>query len=82
MNKFAEKYINLPMDIDLKNSLDTAREEGKAEGKAEGIEEGLEMGITEGIKRVALNALKMGKTIEETAELTGLMVGEVEGMKE
>ncbi len=70
MNKFAEKYINLPMDIDLKNSLDTAREEGKAEG------------IEEGIKRVALNALKMGKTVQETTELTGLGVGEVEGMKE
>ncbi len=71
---FEEKYINLPMDIDMKNSLDTAREEGKAEGKAEGIEEG--------IKRVALNALKMGKTVEETAELTGLTVAEVDGLKE
>ncbi len=68
MNEFAEKYINLPMDIDMKNSLDTARDEGKAEG------------IEEGIKRVALNALNMGKTVQETAELTGLTVAEVEGM--
>ncbi len=72
MNEFAEKYINLPMDIDMKNSLDTARDEGKAEGIEEGIEQG--------IKRVALNALKMGKSIDELMALTGLTKDEVEGI--
>ncbi len=59
---------------DMKNSLDTAWDEGKAEGIEEGIEKG--------IKRVALNALNMGKTVQETAELTGLTVAEVEGLKD
>ncbi len=54
---------------DMKNSLDTAREEGKAEG------------IEEGIKRVALNALKMGKSIDEVVTLTGLTKDEVERMR-
>ncbi len=53
---------------DMKNSLDTAREEGKAEG------------IEEGIKRVALKALKMGKSIDELMVLTGLSKEEIEGI--
>ena len=42
---------------DLKNSLDTAKEEGVIEGIAKGIEQGIEKGI----EQVAKNALKIGK---------------------
>ena len=46
---------------DLKNSLDTAKEEGVIEGIAKGIEQGIEQGIEKGIEQVAKNALKIGK---------------------
>ncbi|MDA3866830.1 MAG: PD-(D/E)XK nuclease family transposase [Salinivirgaceae bacterium] len=49
---------------DLKNSLDTAKEEG--------ISEGIERGIEKGIEQIALNALKLGKPVSEIIELTGL----------
>jgi predicted transposase/invertase (TIGR01784 family) len=47
---------------DLKNSLDTAREEGTIEG----------------IEKVALNALKMGKPVNGIEELTGLTKEQIE----
>jgi predicted transposase/invertase (TIGR01784 family) len=50
---------------DLKNSLDTAREEG----------------IAEGIEQVALNALKLGKSVEEIKILTGLSEKQIESLK-
>ncbi len=46
---------------DLKNSLDTAREEGKLEGKLE----------------IAAKALKKGKSLKEIIELTGLSEDEI-----
>ncbi len=45
---------------DLKNSLDTARDEG------------WEAGIEEGMIKVAQRILNMGKTVDEVIELTGL----------
>jgi predicted transposase/invertase (TIGR01784 family) len=54
---------------DLKNSLDTAREEGVLEG------------IEKGIKKVAINALKMGKSIPDIIELTGLSKEQIERLK-
>ncbi len=50
---------------DLKNSLDTAREEG----------------VIEGIEKVAKNAMKIGKTISEIIELTGLTKEQIEKLK-
>jgi predicted transposase/invertase (TIGR01784 family) len=41
-------------------------------GKAEGEQIGLEKGIMEGIKKIAINALKKGMSLEEIIELTGL----------
>ena len=55
---------------DLKNSLDTAKEEGVIEGIAKGIEQGIE--------KVAKNALKIGKSISEIMELTGLTKQQIE----
>jgi predicted transposase/invertase (TIGR01784 family) len=50
---------------DLKNSLDTARDEG----------------IMEGIEKVAINALKMGKSVSEIIELTGLTKEQIEKLR-
>jgi predicted transposase/invertase (TIGR01784 family) len=50
---------------DLKNSLDTARDEGLAEG----------------IERVAKKAIKMGKSTSEIIELTGLTKEQIEKLK-
>jgi len=54
---------------DLKNSLDTAREEGLVEG------------IEEGRLLVAQNAIKMGLSIDNVALLTGLSVEEIEKLQ-
>lgn len=58
---------------DLKNSLDTAKDEG--------MQEGIEKGIEKGIEIVAINALKLGKSISEIMELTGLSRGQIEKLK-
>jgi predicted transposase/invertase (TIGR01784 family) len=58
---------------DLKNSLDTAREEGKIEGKVEGKKEGK--------IEVATKALKNGLSIKAIIELTGLSGGEIKRIK-
>ena len=62
---------------DLKNSLDTAKEEGVIEGIAKGIEQGIEKGI----EQVAKNALKIGKSIPEIMDLTGLTKQQIEKLK-
>ncbi len=54
---------------DLKNSLDTAREEGKMEGLLEGK--------LEGKLEIAFNALKKGLSIKDISELTGLSEKEI-----
>ena len=65
---------------DMKNSLDTAREEGLDEGLKRGREEGREEGRQEGrqegreeeILRVALNLLDIGRPLEEVEQVTGV----------
>jgi hypothetical protein len=54
---------------DLKNSLDTARDEGKMEGKIEGKIE------------VAKMAIKKGMTNNDIADLTGLSVDEIQKLR-
>lgn len=62
---------------DLKNSLDTAKEEGINEG----IEQGIEKGIEKGTQRIAKKALKLGKPISEIMELTGLSKEQIERLQ-
>jgi predicted transposase/invertase (TIGR01784 family) len=70
---------------DLKNSLDTAREEGEAEGIAKGeqigIVKGEQMGIVkgklEGKLEVARNMLSIGLPLEVVAQATELTVEEI-----
>jgi len=58
---------------DLKNSLDTAKEEGKIEGKIEGQ--------IEGKIEVAKNLLKIGIDINIIAKSTGLTIEEIRELK-
>ena len=62
---------------DLKNSLDTAREEGKEIG----VIEGEERGKREGKLEVAKKLLKRGLPIKEVSELTGLTENEIKQIK-
>lgn len=57
---------------DLKNSLDTARDEGKVEGMLEGIHEGK--------LEVARQAMKKGMSVKDIIDLTGLSEREIENL--
>ena len=73
---------------DIKNSLDTAkeegraegREEGRAEGREEGRAEGREEGRAEGIAMVAKMMYAKGMDIDVIASMTGLSTDEVESI--
>lgn len=57
---------------DIKNSLDTAKEEGRAEGREEGRAEGIAM--------VAKMMYAKGMDIDVIASMTGLSTDEVESI--
>lgn len=57
---------------DIKNSLDTAKEEGRAEGRDEGRAEGIAM--------VAKMMYAKGMDIDVIASMTGLSTDEVENL--
>lgn len=57
---------------DIKNSLDTAKEEGRAEGREEGRAEGIAM--------VVKNMHAKGMDIDVIASITGLNKDEVESL--
>ena len=57
---------------DIKNSLDTAKEEGRAEGREEGR--------AEGIATVAKMMYAKGMDIDVIASMTGLSTDEVESL--
>lgn len=75
---------------DIKNSIDTAREEGLAKGREEGLAEGLAKGREEGLAKgreegqkesllkVAKKLLATGMDPKSIAEMTGLSPHEVE----
>ena len=65
---------------DIKNSLDTAKEEGHAEGREEGRAEGREEGRAEGIAMVAKMMFAKGMDIDVIASMTGLSTDEVESI--
>ncbi|MDW8210201.1 MAG: Rpn family recombination-promoting nuclease/putative transposase, partial [Cytophagales bacterium] len=57
---------------DVKNTIDTAREEGFNEGRAEGLREGMERGRLEERLLFARRLLEKGFSVAQIAELTGL----------
>ena len=64
-----ERYDN-PAYRDIKNSIDTAKEEGRKEGREEGVaKEKL---------ATAKRLLGMGLTQEQVAKCTGLSIEEIE----
>ena len=81
-----EYQDNLKQYRDLKNALDTAREEGielgiekgREEGREEGMTKGREEGREAGKKEVARKMKKMGISPEQIAEFTGLSQQEIE----
>ena len=62
---------------DLKNSLDTAKEEGVIEG----IEKGIAKGIEKGKVEVAKNLIKNNVSIEIIMKSTGLTKEQIEQLK-
>ncbi len=67
---------------DLKNVVDTSKEEGLKEGEEIGIEkglkQGLEQGLKQGLKQVAKNLKEEGMTTSVIAQVTGLSETEIE----
>jgi hypothetical protein len=72
-----EEYQNYEDSLkyyrDIKNSLDTAREEG--------LEMGIEIGIEKGIEKVAVEMLKDNEPIEKIIKFTGLSPQEIEKLQ-
>jgi predicted transposase/invertase (TIGR01784 family) len=63
---------------DLKNSLDTAKEEGRKEGEQIGIQKGEQIGIQKAKIEMAKNAKKIGMPTQDVSDLTGLNSDEIE----
>ena len=69
----------------LAEGMEKGKAEGLAEGKAEGLAEGMEKGKAEGLAQgirenqlsTAWKMLKLGMTIEEISEITGLTKEEI-----
>lgn len=59
---------------DIKNSIDTAKEEGRKEGREEGREEGVAKEKLATAKRL----FGMGFTLEQVAKGTGLSIEDIE----
>ena len=57
---------------DLKNSLDTARDEGIEEGREEGIQIGEEIGIEKGKRNIARQMKLANESVEKIIQYTGL----------
>lgn len=66
---------------DMKNSMDTARDEGIEIGVEKGIEIGVEKGKIEGKIEVAKNLIKLGLDNETIAKGTSLSIEEIEKLR-
>jgi predicted transposase/invertase (TIGR01784 family) len=62
---------------DLKNSLDTARDEGIAEG----MEKGVEIGLQKGIEKIAIEMIKENETDEKIHRFTGLSLQQIKELR-
>ena len=66
---------------DLKNSLDTAKEEGFEAGFDQGLEKGKEEGRVEGLIEVAKKMLAQGLDCTLVANITGLSLDEINALR-
>ena len=65
---------------DIKNSLDTAKEEGRAEGRAEGLAKGRAEGASEKALTIARELLAMNMSIDNIKKVTGLTDDEIHNL--
>ncbi|WP_016949826.1 hypothetical protein [Anabaena sp. PCC 7108] len=56
-------------------------EEGFAEGEAKGITKGKVEGIAEATKKLALNLLRIGMSLEQISEVTELSLEQVQALQ-
>lgn len=70
---------------DIKNVVDTSREEGLVEGIEQGFKQGIEQGIEQGIDKRNLEITKMliqkGMGNKEISEITGLTETKVQQLR-
>lgn len=70
---------------DIKNSIDTAKQEGLAEGMEKGMELGIEKGMAKGMNQKALdiarNMLADGVDINLIMKYSGLTQEQIENLK-
>lgn len=68
----------------MRSLFDTSREDGYQEGRAAGMREGMKEGMKEGYekrsKEIAVQMKKMGMSVKQIAEITGLSVEDVEAI--
>ena len=62
---------------DIKNSLDTAKEEGRAEGRAEGLAKGRAEGASEKALTIAREMLALNISVDTIKKVTGLTDNEI-----
>ncbi len=66
---------------DLKNSLDTAKEEGIEEGIKQGIKTGLERGREERTLELVRSLLDNGVPVEIISKSTGQTIAQIKSLK-
>ncbi|MEZ5045276.1 MAG: Rpn family recombination-promoting nuclease/putative transposase [Saprospiraceae bacterium] len=66
---------------DIKNVVDTSREEGLIEGIERGIEQGIEQGIDKRNYEIAVKLIEKGMSLNEVSEITGIDVEELAKLK-
>ena len=79
-NELREYEDSLKAYRDIKNSLDTAKEEGRAEGREEGRAEGREEGRAEGIAMVAKMMYAKGIDVDVIASITGMAIDKIKAL--
>ena len=79
-NELREYEDSLKAYRDIKNSLDTAKEEGRAEGREEGRAEGREEGRAEGIAMVAKMMYAKGIDVDVIASMTGMAIDKIKAL--
>ena len=79
--EYQQYEASLKQYRDLKNVIDTAKEEGIEEGMEKGIEQGIEQGISLGEdkkeKQMLINMHQAGVNVSTISQITGLSVTEI-----
>ena len=76
-----EEGLKKGIEQGIEKGIEQGIEKGIEQGIEPGIEQGIEKGIEKGVEKVAINALKMGLSINEIINLTGLSLEQIEQLK-